>query len=315
MREYLSHFYGIIVDRFSGVLSLIDPLLPPKRCTLDCEICPLGRGEVVERGSAYEVDIINFKGALASRLSTLLESDGALIWGMGDPLLINNIGEVVREMRRLFEERGSDKKLIIHTSGPTLSRAIKGDWVDKLDEIRVPFLWYDDIFLAGWNEGIEISGYYELLRLFNRQYPGKIVIELYAYRAGHRIAPLLEELDSLAGRLRAAGVERVRVTTVERPSSNEKARPAPPGYLNMIAERLGEEGLLVEPHRAMGARMPEVREKLKVLYNQLLRIPLSTSEVLELYGNDGMIALNNLIERGKASKIPWEGRIFYRAIY
>lgn len=315
MREYISHFYGVLVDGFSGVTSLWDPLLPPKRCPLNCEICPLGRGAVVERSSAYEADVTTFKGAISSRASVLVGSDSALVWGMGDPLLISNIGDIIGEVRRFLEERGVPKRLIIHTSGPTLSRALRGDWADKVDEIRVPFLWYSDALLAGWNEEIDIAGYYEVLKLFNKRYPGRLVIELYAYRVGHRASPSPEELGPVAGRLRAAGVEKVRVLTIERPSANERARPLPPAYLNVIVEKLENEGLRVEPRKAFSSKALEIAEKLRALYNQLLRIPLSTNEVLELYGDEGLIALNNLIERGKAVKIPWEGRIFYRAVY
>ncbi|ADV65268.1 radical SAM protein [Desulfurococcus mucosus] len=308
MRPFISFFYGVHPSRCHGPVVNIDVLLPPRKCPLNCFHCPLPGDGNVPRTYVTKIDVNHLKAALEEYSEVFERIKKVRLWGFGDPLLIENLPDVAKVIKGFM----TDGALIVHSSGVTLSRAMKTHLVEMVDEISVPFPWCSGGKALEASSTFSLNGLINLLRLFPER--DKLILEIVAARRGSIVYPdpmLLHELSSC---LSKTGVERIRVKTLTRPPFNEEYKPVPSSILNTITRHLIEEGFQVvtctqQPQPVKGIRLRGLQG---VIYNHVLREPLSTSEVLTAYGDNGLIAVDNIVEKQWAVKVVWENTVYYR---
>ncbi|MEM1617044.1 MAG: radical SAM protein [Desulfurococcus sp.] len=309
MRFFTSFFYGIHPSKCYGYIVNIDPLLPPGKCALNCPYCPLPIREVVGKGYSVRVNIEHFKSILEKHGDVLAEVKRVRIWGFGDPFLVENLGELLMVLREYMRSRGVDGSLILHSSGLTLHRTVKMNTAELIDEVGVAFPW-----CIGERPLHGFGGLINVLQSFPEK--DRLVIEVLAYRRNSEIYPdplLLQELSSC---IKKTGVNRIRVKTLSRPSFNEELKPVSRRVLNDIVRHLEEDGFDVS---TCNMNLPplgsiKISGLLEVIYNHILRLPLSTRDILQVYGENGLIAVKNIVDEQKAVTRVWENTLFYRGI-
>lgn len=310
MGLFIDYFYGYTTDPCDNrVYALVDPILPPKKCLLNCTYCPVGCGIPVSRDYSLTANLELFRQHLGQKTELIRGGEALFIWGMGDPLLISNINSIVGTVRELIGER----EIVVYSSGFSLSRLLGQKALNDVKEVRAPLtLLFDET-----NHGISPRGYVELLKLFSREHGDKIVVEVVAFKIGYRYVPQIDALRTTLSKINVGALFKVRIKTLERPGCVLDAKPVPERYLEQLKEAIEELGGKVVTCRQVRQKRPQVPVKplINTLYNQLIRIPLSTDEIISIYGETGIIAATNLLENKYAEQVPWEGKIFYRGHY
>lgn len=311
----ITYTYGVYVSNLYGETLLLDPLLPPKKCPLDCVICPLGKtrhvlgSQVIRSPRAERV----YKDVEENK-PIGLEPNSILIWGSGDPLVLEDTGDLLEKFRSMLQEHGVKSKLIVHSS---LVRALPLEKIlAAVDVLVVPYLWYgDDKHVLGWPIDLSFSTYMDILKHAARQQRGKVVLELYVFKLGTQLFPSLEHLDEAMVNIDRLGFESVIVKPVDRPSMDHLVKPTPESHVKLLLDKLAEKGFEVAIEKPQQPNSPlNWNRVIDRLYNHLLRLPLSYDEVRSIYGDLGITALSNLVERKKVVRVHWGGKIYYKAI-
>lgn len=315
-KPFISYFYGVHPSKCFGYVVNIDPVLPPRKCPLNCFHCVLPGGEVVPRDYSVKIDLVHFHTVLEENRDVLLGIPRVRLWGFGDPLLVENIYDVARYIRTYIENHGGSSKVLLHSSGVTLGRALKTGIVNAVDELSVSFPWCSgDPEHMGLPSHITLGGLIDSLKLFPSK--DKLVLELLVVKLRNHVYPDPLSLEELASCLSRTGAWRIRVRTLHRPPANEELKPVSSSILKTIGDRLIREGFEVltcnmELTRLSGVEFTNLQ---KVVYNHLLRQPLSTNEILMTYGEDGLIVVDNMVSKQWVARRVWENKVFYRATY
>ena len=305
----ITHTYGVYLSNTIDKALLLDLLLPPKKCPLDCVICPLG--------ATSHFSVEGLKPPPPPKLLEDAKSNGpqdtvlqeTLVWGFGDPLLLEDLDVVLKGLKEAGIAR-----IYVHTSG------LRAKQVEKIlgvaDRVLIPYLWYgEEKHALGWAPDKSFSAFLELLRELVSKSSGKIQLELYVFRLGISTYPSLEHLDEAIARLAAIRIEEIVVKPVERPSPGRNIKPPAPRYVDALAEELENRGFNTRIEHAKLPNSPfKWRRVVVSLYNHILRIPLSTDEIRAYYGNLGVIALNNLVSEKKVARVSWGKKLFYKGI-
>ncbi|MEM1617956.1 MAG: hypothetical protein QXE77_00125 [Desulfurococcaceae archaeon] len=311
----ITYTYGAYVSNLHGCTVMLDPLLPPKKCPVDCVICPLG-------GTKIHLNKLSTPSPLVSKLLKDLEENKprnvrintVMIWGFGDPLLIENVDDVISKVAGLLRDEGIDAKIVLHSS-LVYARSVE-KILSTVSSINVPYIWYgEDRRALGWVTSRSFADYLESLKHLSKLEKGKIVPELFIFRIGSEHYPSLDHLSETLVHLSRAGFEEVVVKPAERPSPGHSIKPPSPSYIEKVVEELESKGIRAVPETTLIPESPfEWNNVYTSLYNHVLRIALRYEEVKFTYGDLGVIALNNLISRRKIVLIHWGGTTFYKAI-
>lgn len=310
----LSHTYGVYRSSLYGRVLLVDPLMPPRKCPLDCVVCPLGRPQRLTGESRLQgPPAAKIFKDLEENMPKGLDPDSLMIWGFGDPLLLNNIVETLKELTHLMREIGLDARILIHTS--LLQGGLLEGVSSVVDSLLIPYLWYgDDKQVLGWPPSKQFSAYIELLKHYNKLHEGLVKVELYVFRLGSTHYPSADQLDEALLYITRAGIENIVVKPLDRPPSSYTAKPPIQSYVDMVVEKLTESGIKSAVESSLQFDEPLEWNKVAArLFNQLLRMPLTYDEIRSIYGELGVLALSNMVSRGKVTLIHWGGKLFYRA--
>lgn len=315
----VEHFYGIYSSGVYGKLLLIDPLLPPKKCYVDCITCPLRGGRAGETPPATSQPS-QILSNVEERLPTGIELNGILVWGFGDPLKLVNIQEVLFSLRVFLSSRNIGRKLYVHTSLLGLLRYL-GEKVqertkfilEQVDGLITPFLWYGaEKYLLGWPRERSYSEYLELLRKVFESCRGKLIVELHLFKVHENSYPERFHIDETAAALRHIKAETLILKPVDRPPANPYVKPLPESYVERVRELFIEEGFKVNVDEyEPPSTPPQWRRTAIVLYNHILRTPLKYAEIKAVYGDLGIIALNNLLSKNLVSRTAWSGDVYF----
>lgn len=334
MEVYVDHFYGVYPSRIYGNLLLLDPILPPIKCPLRCIVCPL-QGEAENRGRYQNRISVHIERVLSS-LRKYVESpidqfDGLLIWGYGDPLHIVNLFEFLVSTRIIIKELGIKGKIYLHTSAIPLikyhARAELGSErlfdreylksiIESIDALLVPFIWHifdlESDLAKSWTRDVGLSEYLTSIRELSRIMSDKINLELYLFKLHESIYPDSRSLDEIIALLKYARINKIILKSIDRPVLNQAVKPVSASYLEKTREKLENEGFNVLVDQFIRPTSSfKFKSLYNVIYNHVLRTPLSYAEIRSLYGNSGVIAANNLIEKKWIRRIHWAGEIFY----
>lgn len=310
----ITYTYGVYMSSLYGKTLLLDPLLPPKKCPLDCVTCPLGK---TKRAKTDQV----VRGPSPERLYRDVEEnkpanlvpDTILIWGSGDPLLLAELGDLLEKLNVMIRERWIRARLVVHTS---LTRSLPLDkLLEVVDSFVVPYLWYgDDKHILGWPIEMSFAAYTDVVKYIARLYKEKLMLELHVFKLGSQLLPTAEHLDETLVNISRIGIENIIVKPLDRPSAGHLVKPPPESRVKLLLDKLVEKGIDAKLETALPFNaLLEWNRVIDRLYNQLLRLPLSYDEVRSIYGDIGVTALNNLVERKKVVRFHWGGKIYYRA--
>lgn len=333
MEVHVDYFYGVYPSSVYGNLLLLDPLLPPVKCPLRCIICPL---QLDLSESSHEVERLSIPiDKVLASLKKYIEPpidqiNGVLIWGYGDPLYITNLFEFLVSTSITLRDLNIDTKIFIHTSliplvkshvrskrmlEPQIDEVYLRSVMESIDGLITPFTWYTlDLgtdLATGWSREIGLSEYVSSIRELFKGYLDKIYVELYLFKLHEALYPDPGSLDEAIVLLKHAKISRVVLKGVDRPVHIQAVKPPPESYVEKVGEILESEGFKVYIEKFTPTGSFRFRTLYNVIYNQVLRIPLSYSEIKALYGLNGIIAVNNLIERKYVNRKLWVGETYY----
>lgn len=315
----VEHFYGIYPSSVYGKLLLIDPLLPPKKCFVDCITCPLRRGRATETPSTTG-QLSRILSNVEERLPTGIELNGALVWGFGDPLQLVNVQEILLSLRAFLSSHNIGRKLYVHTSLLGLLRCLGENaqectkfLLEQVDGLVTPFLWYGaEKYLLGWPRDRSFSEYLELLRRVFESCRGKLIVELHLFKVHENSYPERFHVDEIVAALRHVKAETLILKPIDRPSASPYVKPLSESYVERVRGFFIEEGFKVNVDRyEPPSTPPQWRKTATILYNHILRVPLKYAEVKAMYGDLGIIALSNLLSKNLALRITWGGDIYF----
>jgi wyosine [tRNA(Phe)-imidazoG37] synthetase (radical SAM superfamily) len=321
----IDHLYGIYPSLAHGSLALIDPLLPPFECPFDCITCPIprmgkpGTPTPIKR----DVKVENVLKSLRDAASSLSGLNGVLLWGFGDPLLIRNLELLLRDLRIHISVLGI-KNIYVHTSLlPFIDMCTKNpdseecrshqQVIDLVDRVIVPYLWYGvDKYLFGWPREVSLSNYIDGIRRLMSSKSDKLIIEIHVFRLREEHYPDLQQLEESLIYLKKIKAKSIVLKAIDRPCSSLLVKHISPRYLDKLLEVVEKEGFKISIDGFGHPPLINWRSVAKTLYNQVLRMPLSYDEIKSLYGDLGVVALNNLYEKKLVQKIAWGDSLFYR---
>jgi len=318
----LLHVYGPYFSSVYGNVVLVDPLMPPKKCPLDCISCPLGATRIFNRELTLRLNTTRIIGELSEAYSAFSRSSlnlGAIyVWGSGDPLTLSSIISVLEAIYNFTCEAGRENRILVHASIVNMDKVVKySREIEKyVDRVIVPFLWYgeDRIFL-GWNQEYSFSRQLEVFKNATTLLKDKITVELHVFKIKNSLYPDTAQLAETTAYLRNLNIEELIVKCVDRPSTSQAVKSVPRSYIEKIKEELTSTGFKVSIEELSApAKVVVWRNTIIALYNYLIRIPLKYGEIASIYGPLGVEALNNLVAKKLVVKEPWSGSIYYRGV-
>ncbi|MEM4717528.1 MAG: hypothetical protein QXE81_02060 [Desulfurococcaceae archaeon] len=327
---FIDYFYGVYPSSVFGDLALLDPLLPPRKCILDCSTCPL-HYTTSQITTKLESPTIPIEGVLNS-INKYIEDqtslfNGVLIWGYGDPILSRNIFEFILASRVHINKHKLGNKIYVHTN---LVSAVKScteiltgyvetpectiykSLIEQIDGFIIPFILYTtERHIFGWPIDISITNYLTTLRELFKTNMNKLFLEIYLFRLEDSLYPERNHIEELTVLLKHLHAKNILLKLIDRPLGKHKLKPVPASYADKIQGYLENEGLKVQVEYFRPLKQFSFNYLINVIYNQLLRIPLKHSEIRALYGDKGTIALNNLVSKNYATKITWISDVYY----
>lgn len=308
--------YGPHPSRCFGLSLGIDPILPPKRCIYNCIYCPMGR--TISHVSSPSIMVTPER--VKEELVEFIVTNGCIfenimIWGMGDPLLNYHTPLIAKIVRETVREHGCLAGIVVRTTGFHLG----GEWVrplyDFVDEVVIPVDSVGDERKI-INNPIQGHGVYRLANIIKqmpRFYKKKIAVEINLLRyngSGNYVPSLIHEVMSI---LDMMNMKKIYLKTVSRPGSSDSIKPVRGGTFAKIMKLFIDNGFNVvtctDTKRNNVFYAGDIRE---ALLNHLLRKPLSSDEIALIYGNEGLVEAEKMVEAGFLAKKPWCGKIFFR---
>jgi len=322
MEIELLHIYGPYSSNITGITVLVDLLMPPKKCPLNCITCPLGATKISDHEIPLSISTTRIVEELSEALSAFKKSSASLdaiyIWGFGDPLVLSSVSSALRVLGDFIRNNLPSSKILLYTSIVNVGKTLKysREIEDYVDIILVPYLWYgeDKVFL-GWNSRYNLNSSLEALKVANAHLRCKIIPVVYTFKVGSLLYPDPQHLAETIAHLRSARLEEVIVKRVDRPSSRQGVKTVSKSYVKRVEEELVNAGFKVRVEEiSMPGKRVVWRNTITSLYNYLLRLPLKHSEIVSLYGDLGVEALSNLVAKNLVIKIPWNGNIYYKSL-
>lgn len=308
--------YGLHPSRCYGRSLGIDPLLPPKKCFYNCIYCPMGR-TIIQ--TSEPKPLINPK-KLITELEEYISKNGCLFetvyfWGMGDPLLNHYTPVLLRAVKDFMEEKNCRTRIVLRTTGYLLSM----DWARQTllvsDEILVPVDAGPEL-RSIINEPLKnytLSKLSVILRSIPPKYRFKISFELNLLRTGTSSNASPELIEEIIPYLKSSRIDKIIVKPVNRPGRDESIKPVRGRLIDKVVDIFSNEGFKVRVCRGESLEGVAVADNSdEAIYNHLLRKPLSTREIEAVYGVEGLVNAERMVEAGILEKKTWSGMIYFK---
>lgn len=307
----LKTVYGIHLSRCFEASLGIDPLLSPKKCSLNCIFCPLGETIVKTIKPSIYVDL----DRVIRDLMNFIDKNGLIfkttfVWGLGDPLLNYQTPVIVEKIHSLLKDMGFNGRIVVRTSGVL----INSNWIKPVfkyvDENLVPIA----LPYSYWKIFTEPVGDFKFNNLVNslknivKEYGDKLAIELVVFR--YRDFTNAEEsvLDELISVIHSTRVEKIYVKTINRPGRSIDIKPVRGELFNRVVEKMNNEGFKTIVCSDVSVNKLNIVDKTNILLNHILRKPLSTDEIIQIYGPESL----KILEKSFVSKINWDNKIYFK---
>jgi wyosine [tRNA(Phe)-imidazoG37] synthetase (radical SAM superfamily) len=308
--------YGIHPSRCFGLSLGIDPLLPPKKCPYNCIYCPIGYTVNKTMDPKIHVSVER----VGKELSEFINANGCvfenvMIWGSGDPLLNYQTPLIIGRVREILREYRCESTISIRTTGYLLGM----EWViplyNLIDYIIIPLDAAGDArkFINEPLDKAKLSILVNTIREIPGEYRRRIFFEINLLRIDtfrNTDPPLLDELSTYIEKTR---VNKILLKTINRPSWRRGIKPIRGRLFERVREYLENKGFIVKTCTSRGYKhivlSGDVEE---LLFNHLLRKPLSTEEIRSIYGTIGVLFAEKLVRENIAEKTPWGTELFFR---
>lgn len=231
-------------------------------CTFLCPYCEV-RVRHVENLRLFEfkeTDALYAEYAEFCRTRGPKDVDSVTFSGTGEPTLISNLGEILRQFRKI-----GPYPLTVITNGSLLyNRQVRRNLREA--DLVVPSL--DAVTESAWRRvnrphpDLTLKKYLEGTRRFCSEHQGRIWLEVLLVR-GMNDRP--EDMEALGRFLKKLRVERVQIGSVDRPPARTRAAPVPPEELSRLARivrRLsGRRVEVLDRHPTSDVRRPPFKSR------------------------------------------------------
>ena len=302
--------FGPVPSRRLG-LSLGVDLLQPKTCTLDCLYCELGptTRHTTQRGR-YR-DAREVLAEVEARLAELDYSpDFITLAGSGEPTLHQDLGMVLRELKRL-----SPARIAVLTNGTLCSDpAVRADLAAA--EVVVPSL--DAANQAVFQRvnrpapGLDIEEILEGLVRLRQEMSGELWLEVLLVKGINDSPEAIQDIVRAVERIQP---QRVQLNTVVRPPAAPGVEAVSHARLTEIAGRFPVPAEVISPPRGRAQGDRGTRERQVVEMTR--RRPLTLEDVAAAFGVEAGEArqmLAGLIGEGKVREERFGDKVFYRGL-
>ena len=305
------YIFGPVPSRRLGRSLGID-LVPYKTCTFDCIYCDLGRTTHKTISRQSYVTLGEIKKELELTLPVLdKKPDFITLSGSGEPTLNNNIGEIIREVKKI-----TSIPVAVLTNSSLLSfNEVRKDLsgadvvLPSLDAITPTLFEYINRPHTSLRIEETISG----LIQFRKQCRGQIWLEILFCRG---VNDGNEEVEKFKGIIEKIQPDRVQLNTPVRPPAEDFAFPLTLGQLEEIRERLGDKAEIISEFGApLGEEFNSVKDT--EILNLIKRRPCTAEDIskaLGLHLNEVVKYLEKLIKEGVVHYRMYEHHGYYESV-
>ena len=308
--------YGPHPSRCWGYSLGIDPLMPPRKCPYNCIYCPIIPWYFKK---TLQPQLYVSPERISQELDEFIQLNGCvyntiMIWGMGDPLLNFQTPLIIEKVKTISSNYGCSERVVLRTTGYLLAEK----WVEPIfrttDYILIPL----DVvgeprkLLVDPLDKASIYSLRKIMRSLPKYAKRKIYAEINMFRNEWFNPGESRYLLELAATLKSIGINKVFLKTINRPGRSRDIKPLRGKLLDKARRILEEEGIDVK----MCGSIPEQNIILagdveESIYNHVLRKPLSVKETIKVYGNEGVVYAERLVEQGRLEKINWSSEIYF----
>ncbi len=227
------HVYGPVPSRRLGYSLGVD-ILPFKTCTLDCVYCQLGASPKKRLRSGDFVPVAAVLDEIKAAVAAGRRIDTITFSGSGEPTLNRSLGRIIRGIKRF-----TDIPVTVLTNGTLLYRPEVRKALAAADVVVPSFDAATPALFRRVNRphrGLPFERMLEGLRLFRREYRGRIWLEVMLLKGVNDSPAHLRLLRKIIDEIRP---DRVDLTTPVRPPAESWATPLGQGELEAIRRTIG----------------------------------------------------------------------------
>ena len=238
----MQYVFGPVPSRRLGMSLGID-MAPYKTCTFDCIYCECGRTTVHETVRRRHFDSLS---PVLDELSRIIKSgrrlDYVTLSGSGEPTLNVQCGEFIREVKKKTETR-----VAVLTNGSLLTRD------DVFNELLDADLVAPSLDAARQEtfervnrpvKGMLVQDIAEATAEFVKAFAGEVWLEVLLVEG---LNDSQEDLAALSDAVTRIGPDRIQVGTVERPGTEDWARPVSDRKLEDFVTGFGPRAAVIGP--------------------------------------------------------------------
>lgn len=311
-----SFVYGPVPSRRLG-LSLGINIIPFKTCPLDCIYCQCGKTtkKTLERRSFFPINDILAAVRSAVRPSSLAPRstppDFLTFSGEGEPTLNQDIGRIIRRLKREF----SIPVAVITNSTLLTDPQVRRDLYAA--DLVVPSLDAADqrnfARVDRNHRDLRVVDIIEGLKLFRRGYRGKIWLEIMLVKG---INDSVEHVVALRKAAWEMKPDRVQLNTVVRPPAEKSAKPMSRDELEQVQLLFGPNTDIIGEAKSKGLRTkdqgptrPDAAILATVQGRPVTKLDLVCS--LGIAPREIEAALQRLLHVKRIRRVSYSGKTFY----
>jgi wyosine [tRNA(Phe)-imidazoG37] synthetase (radical SAM superfamily) len=316
LQSAMSFVYGPVPSRRLG-LSLGINIIPAKTCTLDCIYCQCGKTtrKTLERRSFFPINDILAAVRYAVRPSAHVPRstppDFLTFSGEGEPTLNQDIGRIIRRLKREF----SIPVAVITNSTLLTDPQVRRDLYAA--DLVVPSLDAADqrnfARIDRNHRDLRVEDIIEGLKLFRRGFHGKIWLEIMLAKGINDSVEHVVDLRKAAWEIKP---DRVQLNTVVRPPAEKFAKPMSQDDLEQIQCLFGPNTDIIGEAKDKGRR---TKDKSSALPDEAILATVRGRPVtkLDLVCSLGVApreiesALHRLLRSKCIRPVEYHGSIFY----
>jgi wyosine [tRNA(Phe)-imidazoG37] synthetase (radical SAM superfamily) len=301
------YIYGPVPSRRLG-LSLGVDIMPFKTCTYDCSYCQLGRTmhKTVERREYIPVGEV--LAEVEQKLADGPVPDYVTLSGSGEPTLNENIGQLIREIKKL-----TYIPLAVITNGSLLWQHEVQDALMEADLV-LPSLDAGDEFLFRKvnrpHQEINFEQMVHGLAEFTRRFSKPVWLEVFLLAA---ITGMVAEVKKIAALVKNIQPQLVQLNTVSRPPSENSACPISWNQMKEFADLFdGKVEVISDNDKSLSAVGPDATDAdILALLSRRPCTDQEVSAVLSFDINETAKRLRTLVEEGSIKAVQHNKSTFF----
>jgi wyosine [tRNA(Phe)-imidazoG37] synthetase (radical SAM superfamily) len=308
-RKYRYVFGPVASRRFGRSLGV--DIIPFKTCTYDCIFCQLGRTTNRTLKRYAHVPSRQVLEEVRRKLQEGARPDYITFAGSGEPTLNENLGFLIREVKKL-----SDVPVVVLTNGSLLSRAEVREELKSADIVKPSLSAGDEVMFQRINRphpGIVFQEMVDGLIAFREVFAGQIWLEVFLVEGLNATEREVEKIRLHIQKIRA---DRVQLNTAVRPTADKSAMAVPMERLQKFCQMMGPGAEVIAP-ASLGALHEEARATSQMVLDFLQRRPATLEDIasgMGLHINEVLKHITLLKSLGNIQEVRRGERLFFVAI-